>query len=144
MKYKNLSHLSKITVLEFPSLDMNPGGAQQQQQENRTFVSSLLPPRLPHLSLALITDSYMKRAITCASTLCCTWVIIKLDEIESISGDGSSPNHDVCSHPFLAHISIFPLIQSSECGRKWREVFFGTGIPEFSRANSCMLQYLAL
>lgn len=70
-------------------------------------MSPLLLPQPSHLSLALITDSYMKRAITCASTLCFTWVIIKLDEIESISGDGSSPNRDVCSHPFLAPFLFF-------------------------------------
>lgn len=55
-----------------------------------------------------------------------------------------SPNHAACSHPFLAHISVFPLIQSSECGQKQREVFSGTGIPEFSSVNSRRLQCLSL
>lgn len=35
----------------------------------------------------------------------------------------ASPNHVSCSHPFLACISIFPLIESSECGRKTERGF---------------------
>lgn len=72
-----------------------------------------VPPSPPHLLFALLADkpSHVEAFYGLYRLL------LNLSNLNSFWEVASFPNHAACSHLFLAHISVFPLIQSSECGR---------------------------
>lgn len=77
------------------------------------LVQRSLPPPPPHPSLALMADepSHVEALYGLYRLL------LYLINLSSFWEMGSFPKHAACSQLFLAHIFIFPLIQSSECGR---------------------------
>lgn len=77
-----------------------------------------------------MSDSCVKGAITCRVLYAFHGLLLNLMELNSLGEMSSSPNHDASSHPFLAHLLIFPLIQCSEHGGNGGR-FSKTGIPEF-------------